>query len=1418
MGPQQRQVREAPLCIAFIDSSFLCYSLRIRIPDTLSVKTPPITYGREFSGVRPQSGPSTLNILQSMADSGLKYVHASGRGKQGTAGDLEKTRKQLLDLGYVYKENFDEDEIDDYHDHKRSNPALLERQELEKKAKEDSTKAYEEWIINKDMRDQALRCLQLLPSIKAKDEAGNSLISDRSHHSMQSLRSLQQQNLPATNSSKFRRADYEHVIRIGEALKKVDRTLFHDWSKWCDAIIKPNIALILWDSFAPIACDVHSLAYSQIRDTFMKLLRPGFDIKTTFTDFAKKQRPGSQSRDLYQADDKKSLDLAVSKDQMQVLLRQMGIMMKESEMRLLVDAFDANNDGSITLQEFLDFVGPKRDKKSGSSQVLNRRCCWLTTCKRTGMTNAYVVSALPKSGRGREFKDDSGAKEVLDGHAGKIEIKAMPNGEQRMCVELKERTMREEVLQHFNLLAPANNDRSAETKSQSKRGYDRKDDDDDGYGDDFDDGDAKQPASSEGDDSRCDASKWTSQDRSGGLQYLLDISQDARQEEALKNILTQGKPPLPPQCWCTPSSRPDELNLHWGPQKGDLVSFYSLEYAGVAKGQAQGSEVYYREILRDPPDAHPDSRFQFNHRMDNLLPSTSYLFRIRGFNGYGPGDFLYKVFTTVPAAPAVPRPITISSDAVTLRWVFSSGFDRHIAELKRIFHDADRDGSGTVSRDELLHIFEDKLSSSVDLKKFILRAARQRGVDLSSGYGALFDLIEGDDDGYLSYNEFQDFFLQGGYLDTSNASAAAASTASSTAAAAAASNVTYVIEKCTSEFDESYSLVMKTTSGRAMITHLQPGQSYRFRLYAINVDGTPGPYSDTIVIHTMLETPCPPALATNGLGTNSVTLTWKPRNQMQSTRNQRIVGRMLEDWAGTHQDEDGGVSIEAAFARYDRDGSGDIDASELAVMLQDLGVEPSEERIRLAIDLLDVNGDGKVSFEEFGKWWRRDEVSYTIKRSEAIVASSTTAASNPLLTSTSMTASNQRSSRAFGLSAIPEEPSNIDLRSTGSRPKSAPRPRSMTSASQQNLRPSPTATPAIADVAVPIVSYRGTDSKVSISGLEANRLYHFKLRYVGSRSNSLLSRFFRVMTKPLQPSAPILIDVTATVLRVKWYPAANGAYKFQVQLFHNSGKAAGESNTWNTVFMGQETFFTSTTLSPETNYRLRVLAINAQGQLSDPSPELAFSTPHRSLQEINRETFSIKNIDSAFSIECTNDICVGDTILITERLYAKKKASGAASSAAAAPGDLMRESISKMRSSGANLRSSSSAMSVASLLSEGKPESLGTFLGERTIAAHVVKDNYRTVRDLIPSSTTLSPDDLSMQVSKHRRLWLEVVWQRSKSAACKPYELKPGEVIERQQMKLEAYEVFRCPWKAEDQRQPLLMEWKGLEECYISID
>ena len=193
--------------------------------------------------------------------------------------------------------------------------------------------------------------------------------------------------------------------------------------------------------------------------------------------------------------------------------------------------------------------------------------------------------------------------------------------------------------------------------------------------------------------------------------------------------------------------------------------------------------------------------------------------------------------------------------------------------------------------------------------------------------------------------------------------------------------------------------------------------------------------------------------------------------------------------------------------------------------------------------MLDKDLNGIISFEEFALWWRRDEVTYVLKRSEPVVGPRAVSSSAEVRASTASLAFGSRGGggsiagggaaragnacRLGGLGGIPE-----DRSVTGSV-----------------LRAGTAAAGAKrAAVEFPITSYRGPDLRAVVAGLEANRYYHLKLRFSGSRCNSNLSQSLCVMTCPLQPSAPLLLDVTATSARIKWYPPPNGAFKFLVQV------------------------------------------------------------------------------------------------------------------------------------------------------------------------------------------------------------------------------------------------------------------------------
>lgn len=57
------------------------------------------------------------------------------------------------------------------------------------------------------------------------------------------------------------------------------------------------------------------------------------------------------------------------------------------------------------------------------------------------------------------------------------------------------------------------------------------------------------------------------------------------------------------------------------------------------------------------------------------------------------------------------------------------------------------------------------------------------------------------------------------------------------------------------------------------------------------------------------------------------------------------------------------------FQRYDRDRTGYIERNEFARLLEALGQQPEEEELAVALDMVDSMRTGKVSFQDFKRWW-----------------------------------------------------------------------------------------------------------------------------------------------------------------------------------------------------------------------------------------------------------------------------------------------------------------------------------------------------------------------------------------------------------------------------------------------------------------
>merc|ERR1712185_770354 len=77
--------------------------------------------------------------------------------------------------------------------------------------------------------------------------------------------------------------------------------------------------------------------------------------------------------------------------------------------------------------------------------------------------------------------------------------------------------------------------------------------------------------------------------------------------------------------------------------------------------------------------------------------------------------------------------------------------------------------------------------------------------------------------------------------------------------------------------------------------------------------------------------------------------------------------REFLDWWQHH-------GMQRVFMRFDHDKSGSIDTEELAALLKSLGISLSPSQLQKAQAMLDPDGDGCITWEEYLKWWERFDV------------------------------------------------------------------------------------------------------------------------------------------------------------------------------------------------------------------------------------------------------------------------------------------------------------------------------------------------------------------------------------------------------------------------------------------------------------
>ena len=1233
-------------------------------------KPPRFVFGTGKAPLRSKQTKVASSTVDMMRTSGLKVVHALSAGKQGRDADLEKSRGQLEREGHVSRRNYaDADEYQSARTKTTSGSSLDPGERVRFRAKKSKswvvatvvtrTRTRFE-VSSEDGERRAVGGNELTRRSggkvgdSARVEAGETFVVEGSNvnvcrdlssyvltwgdgeeetvprDEVKRLSDADQRSAAADESYKEwleqKRArelarDYllhieapdelkdpttgalvdepsalAHWKAVGAALKAIDRTLQDEWLEWSRGFeVTPYVCQVLWDAFQPIGDDVHASTYSLARSALARVLRPGLGYKQAVDRVVQRKWRAAAAKgdDPGDFDEATPEDLATFKQldrrDLRALLKEVGIELRPDELRCVVDAFDDENRGTMDADRFIEFTGPTGPKdKTDATERLRHRTppVWETTCPITGLSNAFRVTTAPAAA-----KDSPGEARV------KIISKA--NGEKRRQVELKERSRRMAILKHFDELP-------AEAGEYS-------DDEEGGYSDD-EAGTHKIK--------KCTVSQWLEnngarmkQARRASLRLLMGLSRVRRDEAELQRLLEKGQPPAAPVFYCAGPSDPEVLHrgesleesllLCWEAPPASLVAFFSVETSGP-RGSREQRENIFTEIFRDPDSARGAFRYQTWVR--NLQPGTSYSFRIRAFNGFGPGPYSWEVFTTRPQRPNRPLPVTRSPTSVTLRWAGAEDeVERHVREVEQALEAALPDVLADSKIEKATFLAALNRSADPSTVDFLAKTKTTVGLggEQLGGAVSLLDAVESSPEAGVLWRDLRAFLSRQGSLGRKAA-----------APSPTTSQVRYTIEQCVSVTTGQWKQVLTTKFSHAALSGLESGVAHRFRVVAFNANGLESKKSLSAVVTTLLETPPPPRVAPCRPSTEGgacLKLAWDPAavfgmGLSQREHRKQTIDRILSSWTQEGADDEGPVSAAATFRRmpsYRRtaDGSEAISTADLGSLLEEVGVDATDAK---RAEITEVVGHGEeLSLESFKGWWGSDRLSYELRRSEPLQEPQKDKRRADVLC--------YRGSSTDGRSALV----------AGLEPNSAyiftlrlVTPRSLSAPSRFLEARTPPATldrPVIiesAPRAVAIKWYPGRNGahKYVVEARLVEALDWEKDRAVETAQGRLREMGWTKMFEGRDNTARLLV--------------AGGA-----------AAATGEG------------------LLPNSVYHLRVTALNAAGD-AGPSSESSLcrtASQHRSAmaaQTILRPA----NAHEHFTIECRGDVSVGDTIVCTEQL------------------------------------------------------------------------------------------------------------------------------------------------------------------------
>ena len=241
-----------------------------------------------------------------------------------------------------------------------------------------------------------------------------------------------------------------------------------------------------------------------------------------------------------------------------------------------------------------------------------------------------------------------------------------------------------------------------------------------------------------------------------------------------------------------------------------------------------------------------------------------------------------------------------------------------------------------------------------------------------------------------------------------------------------------------------------------------------------------------------------------------------------------------------------------------------------------------------------------------------------------------------------------------------------------------------------------------------------------------------------------------------------MVEAGPTWVKLKWYAGEGGAARFEVEgmlkeCLETKGPKPAGLGEWKAVYNGRNGCAVVPNLVPNCDYHFRVRAFNRD----DTPGHKSLATNAITMRKDMFLPVTVKNAANVFTVMCTEDVVVGDTVLFQEKVYSKAGSADAG---------------------GRKGRRGSRRPSKAD--DGGDPFAVC----ERTVAAAVVGETADGKR------------------AGARVLSMEVMFTTVSKKDCEQYKIKTGVKIARSEREIYKFETHRARWIQEQSR------WSAAEE------